>query len=109
MAQSFDASVFIYRAVNLVTSNLVMGILLAVGILWWFMRQRTATLIVALSIPVSLLTTFIGCKLPGAHSILFLSPGWRLQWEWCSMQPLWYWKTLCAIATYVANNTATNL
>jgi len=65
MAQSFDASVFIYRAVNLVTSNLVMGILLAVGILWWFMRQRTATLIVALSIPVSLLTTFIVLQITG--------------------------------------------
>ena len=65
MAQSFDASVFIYRAINLVTGNLVMGILLAVGILWWFMRQKTATLIVALSIPISLLTTFIVLQITG--------------------------------------------
>ncbi|UAA40287.1 efflux RND transporter permease subunit [Paraneptunicella aestuarii] len=65
MVQSFDASVFIYRAINLVTGNLVMGILLAVGILWWFMRQKIATLIVALSIPISLLSTFIVLQITG--------------------------------------------
>jgi multidrug efflux pump subunit AcrB len=65
MAQSFDASVFIYRAINLVTSNLVMGVLLAVAILWWFMRQMRATLIVALAIPISLLSTFIVLHITG--------------------------------------------
>ena len=65
MVQSFDASVFIYRAINLVTSNLVLGVLLAVGILWWFLRQRRATLIVALAIPVSILSTFVVLKLTG--------------------------------------------
>ncbi len=65
MAQSFDASVFIYRAINLVTSNIVLGILLAVGILWWFLRQFRATLVVAIAIPVSLLATFIVLKLTG--------------------------------------------
>ncbi|GAB5378804.1 MAG: efflux RND transporter permease subunit [Aliiglaciecola sp.] len=65
MVQSFDASVFIYRAVNLVTSNLVIGILLSVAILWWFMRQRRATLIVALAIPISLLSTFVVLQITG--------------------------------------------
>ena len=65
MVQSFDASVFIKRAINLVTSNLVLGILLAIGILWWFLRQRRATMIVALAIPVSILSTFIVLKLTG--------------------------------------------
>lgn len=65
MAQSFDASVFIYRAINLVTSNLVVGVLLAVAILWWFMRQMRATLIVALAIPISLLSTFIVLQITG--------------------------------------------
>ncbi|MDF2177679.1 efflux RND transporter permease subunit [Aliiglaciecola sp. CAU 1673] len=65
MVQSFDASVFIYRAINLVTGNLLMGILLAVGVLWWFMRQARATFIVALSIPVSLLSTFVVLQLTG--------------------------------------------
>jgi multidrug efflux pump subunit AcrB len=65
MAQSFDASVFIYRAINLVTSNLLIGVLLAIAILWWFMRQGRATLIVALAIPISLLSTFVVLQLTG--------------------------------------------
>lgn len=65
MAQSFDASVFIYRAINLVSSNLIFGVLLAVGILWWFMRQSRATLIVALAIPISLLSTFVVLQITG--------------------------------------------
>ncbi|WP_100644652.1 efflux RND transporter permease subunit [Alteromonas facilis] len=65
MVQSFDASVFIYRAINLVTSNLFIGVLLAIGILWWFMRQMRATLIVALTIPISLLSTFIVLQITG--------------------------------------------
>jgi multidrug efflux pump subunit AcrB len=65
LAQSFDASVFIYRAVNLVTGNLLLGVCLAVGVLWWFLRRFRATLIVALAIPVSLLATFILLKITG--------------------------------------------
>ena len=65
MAQSFDASVFIYRAVQLVTSNLFIGVLLAIAVLWLFMRQLRATLIVALAIPISLLSTFVVLQLTG--------------------------------------------
>lgn len=65
MAQSFDASVFIYRAVQLVTSNLFIGVALAIGVLWLFMRQLRATLIVALAIPISLLSTFVVLQLTG--------------------------------------------
>jgi multidrug efflux pump subunit AcrB len=65
MVQSFDASVFIYRAINLVISNLVIGVLLAIGILWWFMRQTRATLIVATAIPICLLSTFVVLQITG--------------------------------------------
>ena len=65
MAQSFDASVFINRAINLVASNIVLGIMLAVGILWWFLRRFRATLIVAIAIPVSLLATFVVLNMTG--------------------------------------------
>ena len=58
MQPSFDPSVFILRAVRLVTSNLVLGVLLAVGVLWWFLRHKRATLLVALAIPLSLCGTF---------------------------------------------------
>jgi len=63
--QSFDASVFIQRAVNLVTSNLLIGILLAIGVLWWFLRNVRGMLLIATAIPVSLLTTFIVLQLTG--------------------------------------------
>lgn len=63
--KSFDPSVFIKRAVNLVSSNLILGVLLAVGCLWWFLRKGRATAIIAIAIPVSLLTTFIVLNLFG--------------------------------------------
>ena len=59
MIQSFDASVFIYRAISLVSGNLIIGVLLAVGVLWWFLRRFRATMIIALAIPISLLSTFV--------------------------------------------------
>jgi multidrug efflux pump subunit AcrB len=65
LQQSFDASVFIQRAVSLVTNNLLIGILLAVGVLWWFLRDARATMLIATAIPVSLLTTFIVLQLAG--------------------------------------------
>lgn len=65
MAQSFDASVFIYRAIGLVSGKVVLGVLLAVGVLWWFMRQFRATLIVAAAIPISLLATFLVLNIAG--------------------------------------------
>ena len=57
--KSFDPSVFINRAINLLSGNLLIGVLLSVGILWWFLRQIRATLLIALTIPVCLLTTII--------------------------------------------------
>jgi multidrug efflux pump subunit AcrB len=63
--QSFDASVFINRAVRLVTNNLLIGILLAVGVLWWFLRDGRGTLLIATAIPISLLATFVVLKLTG--------------------------------------------
>jgi len=63
--QSFDASVFINRAVNMVTSNLFLGVLLAVGVLWLFLRDTRATILIATAIPISLLSTFIVLELTG--------------------------------------------
>eukprot|EP00488_Nonionellina_sp_1-RS-2012_P001830 TRINITY_DN3158_c0_g1_i1.p1 TRINITY_DN3158_c0_g1~~TRINITY_DN3158_c0_g1_i1.p1 ORF type:complete len:135 (+),score=11.66 TRINITY_DN3158_c0_g1_i1:410-814(+) len=65
MVQSFDASVFIYRAINLVTSNLFAGIVLSLSVLWFFVRRMRATLIIATAIPVSLLSTFIVLEITG--------------------------------------------
>jgi len=65
MVQSFDASVFIYRAINLVTSNLFAGVILSLSVLWFFIRRVRATLIIATAIPVSLLSTFIVLEITG--------------------------------------------
>ena len=58
-AYSFDPALYIHRSINLLAGNLVAGIVLAIGVLWLFLRQWRATLIIALAIPVSLLATFI--------------------------------------------------
>ena len=54
VAQSFDPSVFIDQAINMVTGNLFSGVVLAVLVLWYFIRDRRATLLVGLSIPICL-------------------------------------------------------
>jgi len=56
--QSFDASLFIHRAVHLLSENLLVGTLLALIVVWWFMREPRVTVLIALTIPVCLCTTF---------------------------------------------------
>ncbi len=65
IAQSFDASVFIKRAVALVTNNLALGVVLAVGVLWLFLRNVRATALIATAIPISMLATFVVLQLTG--------------------------------------------
>jgi multidrug efflux pump subunit AcrB len=60
---SYDASVHIRNALQLVKSNLGLGVLLALGILWLFFRGMKATLIVAATIPVSLMVAFLALNL----------------------------------------------
>ena len=50
---SFDASVHIRRAIGLVNGNLLLGMALALGVLWWFLRGWRATLMIATTIPFS--------------------------------------------------------
>lgn len=62
---SFDPAVYIHRSINLLGGNLVLGVILAIGVLWLFLRQWRATLIIALAIPVSLLATFVVLQAAG--------------------------------------------
>lgn len=57
--QSFDPAVFINRAIGMVAGNLLLGVLLAVGVLWLFLRQLRATLLVGLAIPICILATLV--------------------------------------------------
>lgn len=63
--QSFDSGLFINRAISLLSGNLLAGILLSVGCLWWFLRDGRATLLIASAIPLSLLATFVVLNLAG--------------------------------------------
>ena len=63
--QSYDAALFIHRAVDLLIENLVVGALLALVCVWWFMRDVRATALIAITIPVCLLATFCVLHLAG--------------------------------------------
>lgn len=56
---SFDASLHIRRAINLVQGNLLLGLLLASLTLWLFLRNMRSTLLIAAMIPLCLLVAFI--------------------------------------------------
>ena len=57
--QVYDETIYIDRSIAMLATNMVLGVILAIGVLWWFLRRFRATLMVALAIPVSLLLTFI--------------------------------------------------
>jgi len=56
---AFDPGQYINRSISLLGSNLVIGMILAVGTLWMFLRQWRATLLISIAIPTSLLATFV--------------------------------------------------
>ncbi len=63
--QVYDETVYIDRSVEMLRNNLGLGMLLAVGVLWWFLRRFRATLMVAMAIPVSLLVAFMAMDAVG--------------------------------------------
>jgi len=65
LAQSFDPSHFIYQALEMVSRDLILGIILAVGVLWFFMREWRATVIIACAIPICLFATIVLLQLTG--------------------------------------------
>jgi multidrug efflux pump subunit AcrB len=70
--QVYDETVYIYRSLQMLGSNLMLGILLAVAVLWWFVRRLRVTLLVAFSIPVSLIFSFVVLYATG-HTINVIS------------------------------------
>jgi len=63
--QAYDESVYIEESIAMLRTNLLLGIGLAISVLWWFMRRFRATFMVALAIPVSLFTAFIVMQVTG--------------------------------------------
>ncbi len=57
--QNYDQSDYVNASIRMVRNNLLLGMSLAVIVLWWFLRRFRATLIVALQIPLCLFVAFI--------------------------------------------------
>jgi multidrug efflux pump subunit AcrB len=62
---SFDASVHIRNALNLVQSNLGVGVLLSLFVMWCFLRGLKTVLVIALTIPIPLMIALAGLNLCG--------------------------------------------
>ncbi|MEO0577390.1 MAG: efflux RND transporter permease subunit [Pseudomonadota bacterium] len=62
---SFDSSVHIRRAISLVRDNLGLGLLFAVGVLYLLMRSRRGVALIAASVPLSLLVSFVALEMAG--------------------------------------------
>lgn len=56
---AFDTSMFIRQSINSVTSNLMYGGLFSVLVLLLFLRSIRATLVIGISIPIAVISTFI--------------------------------------------------
>jgi multidrug efflux pump subunit AcrB len=63
--QSYDESTYITNSIAMLRTNLLLGIALAIGVLWWFLRRFRATLMVALAIPICLFTAFFVLQMSG--------------------------------------------
>jgi HAE1 family hydrophobic/amphiphilic exporter-1 len=59
MEQVYDETDYIYDALSLVTDNLYVASLLTILVLMFFLRSPTSLLVIGMSIPVSVITTFI--------------------------------------------------
>ena len=64
---AFEESDYIYSAVGLVVENLIFGGALAIIVLLLFLRSIRSTLIIAVSIPISVIGTFVVMWLTGRN------------------------------------------
>jgi len=65
ISQVYDESTYIEDSIAMLRTNLLIGIGLAISILWWFLRRFRATFLVALAIPISLFTSFVVLQITG--------------------------------------------
>ncbi|HUG99841.1 MAG TPA: efflux RND transporter permease subunit [Gammaproteobacteria bacterium] len=65
ISQDYDETLYITDSINMLRNNLLLGVLLAIAVLWWFLRRWRATMMVALAIPISLFVTFIALNAAG--------------------------------------------
>lgn len=59
IVQVSDDTIYIRQSIAMVATNLLLGMALAIVVLWWFFRRMRATLMVALAIPLCLCFAFL--------------------------------------------------
>ncbi|MFW6339707.1 MAG: efflux RND transporter permease subunit [Wenzhouxiangella sp.] len=59
ITQVSDDTIYIRQSISMVVTNLLLGMGLAIVVLWWFFRKMRATLMVALAIPLCLCFAFL--------------------------------------------------
>ena len=59
IVQVSDDTIYIRQSIAMVAANLLLGMSLAIVVLWWFFRKMRATLMVALAIPLCLCFAFL--------------------------------------------------
>lgn len=65
LTQVYDETDYIYSAIGLVQSNIVVGGTLTIAVLLMFLRSGRSTMIIALAIPTSIIGTFLILSLLG--------------------------------------------
>ncbi|MDX1570847.1 MAG: efflux RND transporter permease subunit [Xanthomonadales bacterium] len=70
--QAYDETVYIEQSIAMVRNNLLLGMSLAVVVLWWFLRKFRATAMVALAIPLCMCAAFILLDATG-HTLNIIS------------------------------------
>ena len=70
--QVYDETIYIDRSIQMLLINLALGIALAVGVLWWFLRRFRATLMVAVAIPLAVTVAFVVLDATG-HTLNVIS------------------------------------
>jgi multidrug efflux pump subunit AcrB len=70
--QVYDETVYIQSSIEMLSGNLAAGVLLAIGVLWWFFRRIRTTLVVAVAIPLCLAAAFVLLDV-SAHTLNIIS------------------------------------
>ena len=65
--QVYDETDYIYSSLSLVQQNLIVGSILAITVLYLFLRTGSTTLVIGLAIPISIMGTFITLWLLGRN------------------------------------------
>ncbi|MEM7282520.1 MAG: efflux RND transporter permease subunit, partial [Pseudomonadota bacterium] len=63
--QDYDETIYIKSSIAMLRTNLLIGIALAIAVLWWFLRRFRATLMVAVTIPICLFMAFLVMQISG--------------------------------------------